>query len=63
MARTKQDVTDAELTILQFLWDDPLVQPRDPALASEVELPRQHLFSGVGDLVMRNGWGKDSAAQ
>jgi heparin/heparan-sulfate lyase len=48
------------IPILQFLWDDPLVQPRDPALASEVELPRQHLFSGVGDLVMRNGWGKDS---
>src|SRR5205814_36923 len=33
---------------------------RDAALASEVELPRQHLFSGVGDLVMRNGWGRDS---
>jgi Heparinase II/III-like protein len=25
-----------------------------------VELPRQHLFSGVGDLVMRDGWGPDS---
>jgi Heparinase II/III-like protein len=48
------------IPILRFLWDDPSVMPRDPALASEVELPRQHLFSGVGDLVMRDGWGPDS---
>jgi hypothetical protein len=48
------------IPILKFLWDDPLVPPRDPALASEVELPRQHLFRGVGDLVMRDGWGPDS---
>jgi hypothetical protein len=48
------------IPILKFLWDDPLVAPRDPAPASEVELPHQHLFSGVGDLVMRNGWGPDS---
>jgi hypothetical protein len=48
------------IPILQFLWDDPLVLPRDPAQAGEVELSRQHLFSGVGDLVMRNGWGPDS---
>lgn len=46
--------------ILKFLWDDPNVVPRDPALASEVELPRQHFFKGVGDLVMRNGWGPNS---
>ena len=48
------------IPILKFLWDDPQVAPRDPALASEVEIPRQHLFSGVGDLVMRDGWGPDS---
>ena len=48
------------IPILQFLWDDPLVAPRDPAQASEVELSRQHLFGGVNDLVMRNGWGPDS---
>ena len=48
------------IPILKFLWDDPQVAPRDPALANEVELPRQHLFSGVGDLVMRDGWGPDS---
>lgn len=46
--------------ILKFLWDDPNVAPRDPALASDVELPRQHFFKGVGDLVMRNGWGPNS---
>ena len=45
---------------LKFLWDDPQVAPRDPALASEVELSRQHFFKGVGDLVMRNGWGPNS---
>ena len=48
------------IPILKFLWDDPLVAPRDPALASELELPHQHLFTGVGDLVMRNGWKPDS---
>jgi hypothetical protein len=51
---------DWYIPILKFLWDDPEVAPRDPALASEVELPRQHLFSGVGDLVMRDGWGPNS---
>jgi hypothetical protein len=51
---------DWYIPILKFLWDDPLVAPRDPAQASEVELSRQHLFSGVGDLVMRDGWGPDS---
>jgi len=48
------------IPILRFLWDDPSVAPRDPALASDVELARQHLFSGVGDLAMRDGWGPDS---
>jgi hypothetical protein len=52
--------TDWYIPILKFLWDDPQVVARDPALASEVELPRQHLFSGVGDLVMRDRWGPDS---
>ena len=52
--------TDWYLPVLKFLWDDPLVTPRDPAQANEVELSRQHLFSGVNDLVMRNGWGSDS---
>jgi hypothetical protein len=48
------------LPVLEFLWDDPEVTPRDPALTSEDELPRQRYFSGVGHLVMRDGWKPDS---
>jgi hypothetical protein len=48
------------IPVLEFLWDDPEVTPRDPALASESELPHQHYFPGVGHLVMRNGWKPDS---
>jgi hypothetical protein len=48
------------LPILEFLWDDPEVMPRDPALAKEDELPRQRYFPGVGHLVMRTGWKPDS---
>jgi Heparinase II/III-like protein len=46
--------------VLQFLWDDPEVSPRNPALASETELPRQRFFPGVGHLVMRDGWTPES---
>lgn len=48
------------LPVLEFLWDDPEVKPRDPALASENELPRQRYFPGVGHLVMRDGWKPES---
>ncbi len=48
------------LPVLEFLWDDPEVVPRDPALTSEEELPRQRYFAGVGHLVMRDGWKQDS---
>ena len=48
------------LPVLEFLWDDPEVTPRDPALASEDELPRQRYFPGVGHLVMRDGWKPES---
>ena len=48
------------LPVLQFLWDDPEVIPRNPALAAENELPRQYYFAGVGHLVMRDGWKPDS---
>ena len=47
---------NGSLPVLQFLWDDPEVSPRNPALASETELPRQRFFPGVGHLVMRDGW-------
>jgi hypothetical protein len=46
--------------VLEFLWKDPAVTPRDPAATREVELPRHRLFSGVGHLVLRDGWGPDS---
>jgi hypothetical protein len=44
------------LPVLEFLWDDPDVVPRAPALARPSELPRQRFFPGVGHLVMRSGW-------
>ena len=48
------------LPVLEFLWDDPEVTPRDPSLTTEDELPRAHYFPGVGHLVMRDGWKPDS---
>ena len=48
------------LPVLEFLWDDPDVTPRDPSLASEAELARQRYFPGVGHLVIRDGWKPDS---
>jgi hypothetical protein len=51
---------DWVLPVLQFLWDDPEVTARNPALASEAGLPRQRFFPGVGHLVMRDGWTPES---
>lgn len=48
------------LPVLEFLWNDPEVTPRDPALSNESELSRQRYFAGVGHLVMRNGWSPGS---
>ena len=48
------------LPVLEFVWDDPEVTPRDPALTGENELPRQRYFPGVGHLVMRDGWSPES---
>jgi hypothetical protein len=48
------------IKILEFLWGDASVVPRDPAATTEAELPRSRLFPGVGHLVMRSGWGKDA---
>jgi len=49
-----------DIRILEFLWSDATVVPRDPGATTEAELPRSRLFPGVGHLVMRSGWGKDS---
>jgi Heparinase II/III-like protein len=46
--------------VLEFLWRDPAVAPRDPNTTSEGELPRHRLFPGVGHLVLRDGFGPDS---
>lgn len=48
------------IPITQFLWDDTSVATRDPALSTDAELSRQHLFRGTGHLVMRDGFGPDS---
>ena len=48
------------LPVLEFLWDDFEVVPREPALAGPSELPRQRFFPGVGHLVMRDGWKRNS---
>ena len=45
-----------DLEVLDFLWRDDAVAPRDPAATREAELPRQRLFRGVGHLVLRSGW-------
>lgn len=54
------DTKDWLIPITKFLWDDPAVAPRDPARTTEAELSRQHLFRGVGHLIMRDGFGPDS---
>jgi Heparinase II/III-like protein len=46
--------------VLEFLWKDDTVVPRDPAATTELELPRHRLFRGIGHLVLRDGWEKDS---
>ena len=48
------------IPVLEFLWNDPEVTARDPALTTENELPRARYFPGVGQLVMRDGWKRDS---
>jgi hypothetical protein len=48
------------LPVLDFLWNDPDVAPRNPALADADELPTHRYFPGVDQLVFRNGWGSDA---
>jgi len=44
------------LPVLDFLWNDPDVVPRDPALTHAEELPLHRYFPGVDQVVFRNGW-------
>jgi hypothetical protein len=48
------------IPVLEFLWSDDAVVPRDPATTTAAELPRERLFPGIGHLVMRDGWGAGS---
>jgi heparin/heparan-sulfate lyase len=48
------------IPVLEFLWSDDTVAPRDPASTKAAELPRERFFPGVGHLVLRDGWGPDS---
>ena len=48
------------IPVLEFLWQDDTVLPRDPAATTAAELPRERFFPGVGHLVLRDGWGPDS---
>ena len=48
------------IPVLQFLWSDATVAPRDPRATTDAELPRAKLFRGIGHFVMRDGWGPDS---
>jgi hypothetical protein len=46
--------------VLQFLWSDPSVRPRDPREATAQELPRHQWFRGVDHVVLRDGWGPET---
>jgi hypothetical protein len=42
--------------VLDFLWNDPDVSPRNPAVTRPDELPHFHYFPGVDQVVFRNEW-------
>jgi Heparinase II/III-like protein len=48
------------LPVLDFLWNDPEVSPRNPALTDSGELPRSRYFPGVDQVVFLNGWGPNA---
>jgi len=48
------------LPVLDFLWNDPDVSPRNPALTDSEELPRYRYFPGVDQAVFLNGWGSNA---
>ncbi len=53
-------VREWALPVLEFLWNDPDVSPRDPGATTAEELPRYRHFRGVDQAVFRNGWGSGS---
>ena len=48
------------LPVLDFLWNDPNVSPRNPATTYPEELPRYRHFPGVDQVVFRKEWNADS---
>lgn len=53
-------VREWALPVLDFLWNDPDVSPRNPALTDSEELPRYRYFPGVDQAVFLNGWGSNA---
>jgi hypothetical protein len=48
------------LPVLEFLWNDPAVAPRNPGLTKAGELPLHRYFPGVDQVVFRDQWGPDA---
>jgi hypothetical protein len=53
-------VREWALPVLDFLWNDPDVSPRNPVLTDSEELPLHRYFPGVDQVVFRNGWGANA---
>ena len=48
------------LPVLDFLWNDPDVSPRNPSYNVAGELPLHRYFPGVDQVVFRNRWGPNA---
>jgi len=48
------------IPVLEFLWRDDAVAPRDPAATTAAELPREKWFPGIDHVILRDGWGPDA---
>jgi hypothetical protein len=48
------------LPVLEFLWNDPDVSPRNPMLTTPQELPLHRYFPGVDQVVFRDAWGTNA---
>jgi hypothetical protein len=53
-------VREWALPVLDFLWNDPDVLPRNPAATNSEELPLHRYFPGVDQVIFRSGWGPNS---
>ena len=46
--------------VLDFLWNDPDVTPRNPAVTHPDEVPRHRYFPGVDQVVFRKEWNSEA---